>query len=158
MKNLINSCAKFCLVSMVALNICHAKENLTDNETVTKATINLTTLVADMGAYFTSRAEFAKNIKDMTDIRELDPNSSGHRADFLVKNQRCLEIFIKLDKPNHLALVRVSKGKDKDKKICKELIKEKTIQDYLNATFTHKDANGKKLTKKGFNFGGPIMY
>lgn len=116
-----------------------------DDAEVSKAALNLTTLISDLSSYYTSRADFAKNIETMTNVAIEGDNNSNTLFYLSSAGQKCLQLtlFVTPDKPAYL---KVAKNESLNRKpICKKVWANKVIDKYLNSSFSYEDSKGRSI-------------
>ncbi|WP_069633019.1 type II secretion system protein [Campylobacter pinnipediorum] len=137
-----------------------------DDAEVAKAATNITTLVSDIGAYYTSQAGFADTISSMTNVQITDENgdiNNGGKTGYLVAaGQKCIKVTLKTagtdGKPATLKIApdeaqgEVKPGsngnpatfqpKDNASPICKKILKNKGVTDIITAQFKYKKDDG----------------
>jgi len=123
---------------------------------VAKAATNLTTLIGDIGAYYTSQAGFASSFGMMTNIQlaEVSDNSpaagvpgavrsipsSEITGELLTVDKRCIKVTLIPDIGNDEkpAFLRIEPGSDQTSVICKRILDMGSIRTILNAKFSYK--------------------
>lgn len=144
-----------------------------DDAEIAKTAKNLSTIISDIGVYYTSKATLAPNLKDMTNVQVLygvglKENvilSSGNKGCIVISLVREGEDKNDDEKPIHLKL---SENKDgatlangekikgqKDDRLCEKLWKTKNIKDILSVRFNYisKDAQSGATTTKSSDSG-----
>ena len=102
-----------------------------DDAEVAKAATNLSTLLSDVGAYYTSQGKFATNLSEMTNV----PLTSAN--ELLAAGKKCLKVTLTnynatTSKP---ANVKVEKGDDKTESICTAIYKNSGVDKLLTNKF-----------------------
>ncbi len=135
-----------------------------DDAEVVKASTNLTALISDLGSYYTSQGEFAKDssnkleIAKMTNV-QLKLDAGAKDAGSLVSaGKACLHVKLypanslthnqsqtKTSKYKMPAYLQVSRGTDatagSEKDICKKIIANKGVVKILGSTFSWDNNN-----------------
>lgn len=122
-----------------------------DDAEIAKAATNLSTLVSDISAYYTSQAEFATDIKSMTNVQVEQDASNGKTAELLAAGKKCIKVSLKdaitegenAGKP---AVLKVEKGTDDTNAICSKILANKGVKNLLEAKFKYTDSQGKETT------------
>lgn len=101
-----------------------------DDAEVAKAATNLSTLLSDVGAYYTSQGKFA-TLSEMTNV----PLTSAN--ELLAAGKKCLKVTLTnynatTNKP---ANVKVEQGDDKAQSICTAIYKNSGVDKLLTNTF-----------------------
>lgn len=124
-----------------------------DDAEIAKAGTNLTTLISDLGAFYTSQGDFGKTFSQMTNVQLA---AGGTKTDFtddlLAAGSKCLTVKLttKVGADNKPAFLKVSEGGDKAKEICKKVIASKGVSDILKGKFSYTDkANALKESGPG---------
>ena len=90
-----------------------------DDAEIQRTATNLITLLGDVSAYYTSQAQFANNLSDMTNVHLEDEKY------LITNNKKCLEIEISgLD-------IIVKKSLDQYDRICQKLYQDYTVANSL---------------------------
>ena len=133
-----------------------------DDAEVSKAVTNLTTVISDLGAYYTSQGKFATGFDTMTNVKLVDA-SALTGAKLQVAGENCLELDLteaKTDvgdqKPAFLVLKDVAGA---TKNACKLVQSNQSVKKLKDATFNYSvtDANGvssEKTDGKGIAISG----
>lgn len=122
-----------------------------DDAEVAKAATNLTTIVSDLGAYYTSQGEFATNLKEMTNV-QLDPGT-GLTSTLKSAGKVCLSITLTKEAAPVPAYLTVAAGTDAAKDVCVKVLAQKGVADMVGATFNY-DKNGTMTTQAGIPVSG----
>ena len=101
-----------------------------DDAEIAKAATNLTTLISDLGAYYTSQGQF-------------DTKLSGTADDIVAAGKKCIRVTLvptvdaTTGKPAHL---RIQQGSDNSAPVCQKVIASKSIDTLLKSkfSFSHK--------------------
>ena len=101
-----------------------------DDAEIAKASTNLSTLLSDVGAYYTSQGKFA-TLSEMTNV----PLTSAN--ELLAAGKKCLKVTLTnynatTNKP---ANVKVEKGDDKAESICTAIYKNSGVDKLLTNKF-----------------------
>ena len=123
-----------------------------DDAEVSKAVTNLTTVISDLGAYYTSQGKFASGFATMTNVKL--NNSTGLKdATLPVAGEDCLKLGlteattgVDAQKPAFLTVEAVADAK---KNACKLVQENPAVKKMISATFNYNttDANGKTTEK-----------
>ena len=109
-----------------------------DDAEIVKVGTNMTTIISDLGAFYTSQGKLAANIKEMTNV-QLANATAGLEGDLMTAGKACIH-FKATDydettkKPATLA---VTQGTDKDEKICKKVYDLASIDAVLKGQFNY---------------------
>lgn len=123
-----------------------------DDAEVAKAATNLTTLVSDLGAYYTSQAKFASSINAMTNVA-LSGGSGALEGDLLSAGKKCLHIELTKEKVSGSdpkpAYLTVTQGSGSSESICKKIYANKGIKKVLEGEAKYETTNdsGKSTTE-----------
>ena len=101
-----------------------------DDAEITKAATNLSTLLSDVGAYYTSQGKFA-TLSEMTNVPLTNAN------ELLAAGKKCLKVTLTnynatTNKP---ANVKVEQGDDKTESICTAIYKNSGVDKLLTNKF-----------------------
>ena len=93
-----------------------------DDAEISKAATNLTTLISDLGAYYTSQAKFATDLKTMTNV-QLHPGTSL-TSENKAAGSKCIKVTLTpanatTKKP---AILKVKNGSESTKPICTKVL------------------------------------
>ncbi|MDL0089779.1 type II secretion system protein [Campylobacter gastrosuis] len=142
-----------------------------DDAEIAKTAKNLSTIISDIGVYYTSKATLAPNLKDMTNVQVLYGVGLKENVILSSGNKGCIVISLVREgenndeKPIHL---RLSENKDgatlangehisgqKGDRLCEKLWKTKNIKDILSVRFNYisKDAQSGATTTKSSDSG-----
>jgi len=130
-----------------------------DDAEIAKAATNVSTVVSDLGSYYTSQAQFAGDLKSMTNVL-LDPGT-GLESELKAGGKKCLKLTL-VDavaatptKGIIPAYLKVEEGTDSAANICVKLYADASIKDILNKQFKYVDSvTGTEETLKGFAISG----
>lgn len=102
-----------------------------DDAEVAKAATNLSTLLSDVGAYYTSQGKFADNLSEMTNV----PLTSNN--ELLAAGKKCLKVTLTpyASATNKPANIKVAKGDDNAQSICTAIYKNGGVDKLLNNQF-----------------------
>ena len=111
-----------------------------DDAEVSKAVTNATTLLSDVGSYYTSQGEFASSMQKMTNV-QLAAGSSGKTAVINVAGEKCITLKL-IDavtgagsqKPAHFT---ISVETAPSKNACKTVVASKAVVDLQKSKFTY---------------------
>ncbi|CAD7289306.1 hypothetical protein LMG7974_01455 [Campylobacter majalis] len=118
-----------------------------DDAEIAKAATNLSTLVSDISAYYTSQAEFATDIKSMTNVQV--EGDGKENVELVAAGKKCIKVSLKdaitegenAGKP---AVLKVEKGTDNTNAICSKILANKGVKNLLEAKFKYTDSQGKE--------------
>ncbi|MDA3061884.1 MULTISPECIES: type II secretion system protein [unclassified Campylobacter] len=120
-----------------------------DDAEVSKAATNLTTLISDLGAYYTSQAQFASTFGGMTNVQLKNPTettigSTGKMAGSIegviaAAGKECMKVELTdfdaaTNKP---AVLKVTEGTQKDASVCKKVLDTGSVQKILKGKFDY---------------------
>ncbi|MDL0090076.1 type II secretion system protein [Campylobacter gastrosuis] len=126
-----------------------------DDAEVAKAATNVSTLLSDISSYYTSQAQLASNLKDMTNV-QVD-SDTGLTANLLAAGKKCLKVTASptdtaTGKP---ATLKVEKGDDSAQGICDKIYKNKSVKDILDAKYSYTATGASSATEeKGIAISG----
>ena len=114
-----------------------------DDAEIAKAGTNLTTLISDLGAFYTSQGEFAKKLSSMTNV-QLASGGANLTDELLAAGKKCVKVVLTATpgtdgKP---AFLKVDKGTDNTKDICKKVLESKGVKALIEGKFTYSDKTG----------------
>lgn len=121
-----------------------------DDAEIAKAATNLSTLVSDLTAYYTSQGDLDASIKNMTNVQvEEKPDGTAH---LLSAGKKCLKVVITRNQAATAgnatatgATLKLSKGDDDStQNICQKIYGMKTIQELIGT-----DDQGKTINLSG---------
>lgn len=124
-----------------------------DDAEIAKAGTNLTTLISDLGAYYTSQGIFATDIKNMTNVQFSGDGTGLVDHQLLAGGKKCIKVSLTdavatvgSQKP---AFLKVDKGDDQAEKICEKVLASKGVKTLLEGTFGYNtvDAAGVSTPK-----------
>ncbi|WP_069637752.1 type II secretion system protein [Campylobacter pinnipediorum] len=139
-----------------------------DDAEVAKAATNLTTLVSDIGAYYTSQAGFADTIAGMTNVQITDEQgdmaAAGKTGYLVAAGQKCIKVTLTKagtdGKPATLKIApdtaqgKVDKGTNGQpatftpasgaSPICTKILSNKGVKDIITAQFKYKNDVGEE--------------
>ncbi len=107
-----------------------------DDAEVAKAATNLSTVLSDVGSFYTSQVKFGATIADMTNV-QLNSNSGIVSA-----GKECIKLALvdkTADKPAHIL---VTAGGDSGETICVSVLANKSVDKIINSTFGYTDSSG----------------
>ena len=130
-----------------------------DDAEIAKAATNVTTVVSDLGSYYTSQAQFAADLKSMTNL--LLDDGTGLSSELKAGGKKCLKLTL-TDAVAATATtgivpayLKVEKGTDSTASICTKLYADKGIEDILNKKFKYIDnVSGAEKELEGFAISG----
>ena len=118
-----------------------------DDAEITKAATNLSTLLGDVGAYYTSQGKFADNLSQMTNV-SLEP-ATGKVGQLLAAGKKCIKVTLSdfdttTKKP---AYIKVEKGDDAPTaagttNICSKIVANTGVDKLLKNKFKFTNASG----------------
>jgi len=130
-----------------------------DDAEIAKAATNVSTVVSDLGSYYTSQAKFATDLKSMTNVA-LDPGT-GFTSELKAGGQKCLKLTLTDAVPATATVglipahMKVEQGTDAAKPLCVKLYADKSIDDILNKKFKYVDSvDGSEKELEGFAISG----
>lgn len=109
---------------------------------ISKAATNLTTLISDLGAYYTSQAKFADDLKTMTNV-QLDPGT-GLTSEIKAAGAKCIKVTLNnadaaTKKP---AVLKVENGSENTKPICAKVLANQGVDNLIKGKFKYTDNTG----------------
>lgn len=122
-----------------------------DDAEIAKTAKNLSTIISDIGVYYTSKATLAQNLKDMTNVQVLYGMGLKENVILSSGNKGCITISLigegTDEKPIHLKLLENKNGAtlangekikgQKGDRLCEKLWQTKSIQDILSVRFNY---------------------
>ena len=126
-----------------------------DDAEVSKAVTNLTTLISDLGAYYTSQGNFATDLKVMTNV-QLDPGTGLTDNEIKAANKKCIKVSLTESdaSTNRPAYLTVTDGTDVSEKICSKILANKGVSDLKSGKFKYTDKDGKQQEQEGVAISG----
>ncbi len=108
-----------------------------DDAEIAKAGTNLTTLISDIGAYYTSQAKFDA-LKAMTNV-QLSSLVGDREAQLEAAGQRCVKVTLTPEdtstgKP---AFLKVENGTDSANGVCPKVIASRGVNSLMTSTFKY---------------------
>ena len=109
-----------------------------DDAEIVKVETNMTTIISDLGSYYTSQGKLSTDIKEMTNV-QLANAATGLEGDLMTAGKACIH-FKATDydegtkKPATLAVTQCT---DKDEKICKKVYELAAIDAILKGKFKY---------------------
>lgn len=120
-----------------------------DDAEIAKAATNLSTLVSDISAYYTSQAEFAADIKSMTNVQVEQDASNGKKAELLAAGKKCIKVTLvdaitaEGETKGKPAVLKVENGTDSTgNAICTKILANKGVANLINAKFKYTNSAG----------------
>ncbi|MGP1506928.1 MAG: type II secretion system protein [Campylobacter sp.] len=114
-----------------------------DDAEVSKAATNLTTIISDLGAYYTSQAKFASTLAGMTNV-SVKNGDAGLSGQLIAAGKECLSIELKeaaaltdtvtSDKPAYLL---VKSGTNASESICQKVTSNPSVNKILKGKFKY---------------------
>ncbi|MCI6989429.1 MAG: prepilin-type N-terminal cleavage/methylation domain-containing protein [Campylobacter sp.] len=125
-----------------------------DDAEISKAATNISTLISDLGAYYTSQGNYATDLKTMTNV-QLDPGTA-HTSELKSAGKKCIKVTLTegdatTNKPAYLT---VENGTDAGENICKKVLANKGVDDMVNSSFNYTDNAGVTQTQNGVAISG----
>ncbi|MBP3207910.1 MAG: prepilin-type N-terminal cleavage/methylation domain-containing protein [Campylobacter sp.] len=114
-----------------------------DDAEVSKAVTNATTLLSDVGAYYTSQGKFASNISTMTNVQTF---GSGHTVTMNVAGEGCVQFALTEANSNVPAYFTVTDVTGATKNACKQVQASRAIKDLKSAEFKYTIQNSSGVT------------
>ena len=117
-----------------------------DDAEVAKIGTNLTTLISDLGAFYTSQGEFGKKLSQMTNVQLADAGASL-KDELLAAGSKCvsIELIDKIGNDNKPAHLVLKAGTNNSLEICKKVLASKGVKDLLASKFSYTDKTTNKL-------------
>ena len=116
-----------------------------DDAEVAKAATNATTIISDLGAFYTSQADFAANVADMTNVSLDDPGAlaaaegSSATVGLLSAGKQCLALTLTRAVDNQTnktpAYMVVADGSDTTSSICRKVQSDPSIAKMKSSEF-----------------------
>ncbi|WP_298946148.1 prepilin-type N-terminal cleavage/methylation domain-containing protein [uncultured Campylobacter sp.] len=122
-----------------------------DDAEIAKAGTNLTTLISDLGAYYTSQGEFATKLSGMTNV-QLSNGGAALTDEIVAAGKKCVKVTLvptidgTTGKPAHL---KVEGGSDKTTEICKKVLASKGVDTLVKGKFTFSHKTTGAITESG---------
>ena len=119
-----------------------------DDAEIAKAATNLTTLISDIGAYYTSQAGFA-DLTSMTNVQfASDPAPTATVGQLEAAGKKCIKVQLTTSagsdgKP---AFLKVSNGDNHADSICAKVLASRSVSSIKNATFNYVTNAGANAT------------
>lgn len=116
-----------------------------DDAEVAKAATNATTIISDLGAFYTSQGKFATSgVQEMTNVQIIGTGAIGQPFELASAGKKCIKMTLEnavaedgtKGKPVP-AYLKVEKGTDATEKICEKVLANKGIKNLLNSVFTY---------------------
>ncbi len=100
-----------------------------DDAEVAKAATNLSTIVSDLGAYYTSQAEWNNaGIASMTNV--VVHQNSANDVELQAANKKCIKVV--LDTGN--STLTISNGTDNAATICKSVLENSSVKKMISSS------------------------
>ena len=121
-----------------------------DDAEIAKVGTNLTTLISDLGAYYTSQGVFDTKLSGMTNVQLA--NGGGSLTDeLLASGNKCVKITLTPTpgadgKP---AFLKVENGGDAAKDICVKVLASKGVKTLTDGKFSYTDTTTNTSTDSG---------
>ncbi|WP_195836338.1 prepilin-type cleavage/methylation domain-containing protein, partial [Campylobacter portucalensis] len=125
-----------------------------DDAEISKAATNISTLISDLGAYYTSQGKYATDLKEMTNV-QLDPGT-GTTSQLKAAGKKCLKVTLTDGDAatNRPAYLTVAAGDDSSQSICTKILANKGVDGYINSSFNYTDNTGTSQTQAGVAISG----
>ena len=109
-----------------------------DDAEIVKVGTNMTTIISDLGAFYTSQGKLADNIKEMTNV-QLANAATGLEGDLMTAGKACIHFKATDydDATKKPATLAVTQGSGKDEKICKKVYDLASIDAILKGKFKY---------------------
>lgn len=120
-----------------------------DDAEVSKAATNLTTLISDLGAYYTSQARFASNLSTMTNVQlEAVNNLEGQLAS---AGKRCIKVTLTPASATTgaPAYLHVENGDGASQPICAKVLANKSVKKIFDSVVKYSNASGTEQSISG---------
>ncbi|CAD7289226.1 type II secretion system protein [Campylobacter suis] len=121
-----------------------------DDAEVAKAATNLSTLVADISAYYTSQGTFAPTFKEMTNVQVANEATSALRsatsletktATLKTADKECIKIFLSgAVAGGQPATLLIQPGLNASEPICSKILEMGTVKAFTQANFKYTPA------------------
>ncbi|MBR8461316.1 prepilin-type N-terminal cleavage/methylation domain-containing protein [Campylobacter sp. faydin G-105] len=114
-----------------------------DDAEVAKAATNLTTLIGDVGVYYTSQGQLGK-LEQMTNVQLVDSSSDGKSGVIASAGKKCIKIELKdFDvSTNKPAFLKVSGGDNSGDTICVKVLSTSSVDRIIKSKFQYTNASG----------------
>ena len=128
-----------------------------DDAEISKALNNVNTLVSDVGAYYTSQGDFAKNLADMTNVQLV--SATGLTSAINAGGQPCIQVTLTKGadatptKGKVPDTIIVADGTNKASSICKKIQADPGFKKLVGATASYVDS----VTSKSESVKGIIV-
>ncbi|OPA76527.1 hypothetical protein BFG05_04875 [Campylobacter pinnipediorum subsp. pinnipediorum] len=99
-----------------------------DDAEVAKAATNLSTLISDLTAYYTSQGDLADKIKDMTNVQLDAKNGEGK---LMSAGKNCITVTAVKNNSKNGATIKITQGKDKGTSLCAKMYKMRSIYEMM---------------------------
>ncbi|STA69865.1 N-terminal methylation domain-containing protein [Campylobacter ureolyticus] len=108
-----------------------------DDAEIVKVGTNMTTIISDLGSYYTSQGKLSTDIKEMTNVQLAGVD--GLKGDLMTAGKACIHFEATDYDPDTKkpATLKVTKGDGEDEKICKKVYDLASIDAILKGTFTY---------------------
>jgi len=113
-----------------------------DDAEVSKAATNLSTVLSDIGAYYTSQTDFAANISDMTNVAVDGTGTASVGLKAAGKTCLTLSLTTQNAANNQPAYMTVASGSDASQNICQKVLANPSVKKIMETTVTYVDASG----------------
>lgn len=125
-----------------------------DDAEVSKAATNISTLISDLGAYYTSQGQFAANLNEMTNV-QLDPGT-GLTGELKAAGKKCISVTLEAGDPatNRPAYLTVADGTNANDGICTKILANKGVADMKASKFNYTDNAGRTQSQAGVAISG----
>lgn len=119
-----------------------------DDAEIAKAATNLTTLISDIGAYYTSQAKF-DDLKAMTNVQfASNPAPTATVAQLEAAGKKCLkvELTTSVGSDGKPAFLKVSNGDNSGDSICTKVLESRSVKSIKEGTFNYVKNDGTNAT------------
>ncbi|MGB2553216.1 type II secretion system protein [Campylobacter sp. MOP51] len=111
-----------------------------DDAEIGKAATNLTTLISDLGSYYTSQGQFTTKLSGMTNV-QLAANGANLVDEIVAAGKKCVKVTlvptVAADgKPAHL---KVENGTQASDPICVKVLGAKSVDALVKGKFSYSD-------------------
>jgi prokaryotic N-methylation motif domain protein len=105
-----------------------------DDAEIAKVTTNLTTLMSDLGAYYTSQAKFEDTLRAMT-IVPLAADGAGLSDNITAAGKKCVLVTaVRNQTDGTPAYLTVAAGGQATEGLCPQILAEKAVKDLITAS------------------------
>nr|WP_314562787.1 prepilin-type N-terminal cleavage/methylation domain-containing protein [uncultured Campylobacter sp.] len=117
-----------------------------DDAEIAKAATNLTTLISDLGAYYTSQAKF-NDLQTMTNV-QFAPGVTATSGELLTAGKKCIKVTLdpNIGADGKPANLKVEGGADATESVCVKVLANKGINLLKTGTFKYTKNDGTEGT------------